>query len=154
MRSLRHPATIVSVIALGVALTGTAGAITMINGAQIRNGTITGAKLRNLTVTGTKVQNHSLTWAKLTHPVIRVNAGDVPTVAPGTHGVWFNDCPRGWTAIGGGYTLGTTYAAGMTAYSASLDTHLNGYAVEFSNQSTPPQPMSGVQVSVTCLQTP
>ena len=45
MRSLRHPATVIASLALLASLVGTGYASGVINGRQIKNGTITGSKL-------------------------------------------------------------------------------------------------------------
>jgi hypothetical protein len=51
---------IVALLALTVALGGTAVAAVVINGKNIKNGTVTGKKLKNNTVTGKKVKESSL----------------------------------------------------------------------------------------------
>ena len=56
---------IIAIIALIVAVSGSAIAATMINGSNIKNGTITGAKLKTNSVTGAKVKNGSLSAADL-----------------------------------------------------------------------------------------
>jgi hypothetical protein len=54
VRHFKHPATIIATVALLVALTGTAGAAirAMINGSQIKNGTISQSKLSKSAITG------------------------------------------------------------------------------------------------------
>ena len=152
MRSLRHPATIIAIVALVVALTGTASAITMISGAQIKNGTITGAKLKNLTIPGTKLANHTIPPVKLTKPLLRDYDGGAISVSPGQHVVTGAGCPAKWTAISGGYNLGTTYATGITASFLDVEPSYNVAVVEFSNTSL--QTMTGAYAIATCMYTP
>jgi hypothetical protein len=71
MRHHISPSMVVALIALAIALGGTAYAATQINGAQIKNGTITGKKLKKHTLTGTQVN-----VAKL---------GKVPSAASADH---------------------------------------------------------------------
>jgi hypothetical protein len=71
MRRHISPSMLVALIALAIALGGTAYAATQINGGQIKNGTITGEKLKNHTLTGTQ-----LNLAKL---------GKVPSSAAADH---------------------------------------------------------------------
>lgn len=62
-RLARHrpsPSMIVALVALSVALGGTAFAAATINGKNIKNGTVTGKKLKNNTVTGKQVKESSL----------------------------------------------------------------------------------------------
>jgi hypothetical protein len=55
------PATIISLVALFVALGGTSYAAVVITGKNIKNGSITGKDVKNSTLTGKKVKNRSLT---------------------------------------------------------------------------------------------
>jgi hypothetical protein len=152
MKSLKHPATIISVLALIVALTGTAGAITLINGSQIKNGTITGVKLRNATITGTKIANHTIPQVKLVRPLLRTYASGPYTIPAGVHVIQAAGCPRFWTPVSGGYDVGTTYAAGMSASMLDVEPAQNAVGVEFSNQSG--QSMTDAYALATCLYTP
>jgi hypothetical protein len=62
---LLHPATIIAVIALLVALTGAGYAATQIGTAQLKNNAVTTAKLKNNAVTTAKLKNNAVTTAKL-----------------------------------------------------------------------------------------
>jgi hypothetical protein len=88
MKALRQPATIISILALGVALTGTASAITMISGAQIKNGTITGNKLKNYTIPGVKIANGTITGNKVanrTIPGMKIANGTITSTQVANH---------------------------------------------------------------------
>ncbi len=63
-----HASLVVSVIALFVALGGTAVAVNQIGTSQIKNGAITSAKLRDGAVGTGKVANQAVTSAKLIMP--------------------------------------------------------------------------------------
>ncbi len=52
-----RPATVIAVIALIAACTGSATAASLITGKQIKNGSVTGADLRNNSVTGADLRN-------------------------------------------------------------------------------------------------
>jgi hypothetical protein len=60
-RRLPSPAMIVALIALFVALSGSATAALVITGANIKNGTVTGRDLKNNSITGLDVKESSLT---------------------------------------------------------------------------------------------
>jgi hypothetical protein len=79
---------VVALIALAIALGGTAYAATQINGGQIKNGTITGKKLKKHTLTGTQVD-----VAKL---------GKVPSAASADHATTAGSA----TSAGNASTLG------------------------------------------------
>jgi hypothetical protein len=153
MKSLRHPATIISIVALVVALTGTAGAISMINGSQIKNGTITGVKLRNSTITGTKIANHTIPQVKMSRPLLRDYDGEQITLAPGQHMVTGAVCPRSWTAISGGYSLGSVIKTGFTASFMDVEPAYNVAVTDFSNTSST-DTMTNAYAIVTCMYTP
>lgn len=71
-RLMPSPSMIVAACALLLAGSGVGVAATkLINGSQIRNGTITGAKLRNGTITGAKLQNRTITAGKLASGVVK-----------------------------------------------------------------------------------
>jgi hypothetical protein len=55
------PATVISLVALFVALGGTSYAALVITGKNIKNGSITGKDVKNSTLTGKKIKNRSLT---------------------------------------------------------------------------------------------
>jgi len=62
-RLLRHrpsPAMIVSIVALFVALGGSASAVVVITSKNIKNGTIRGKDIHNRTITGKKLKNHTV----------------------------------------------------------------------------------------------
>jgi len=71
------PSLVVAVIALVVALGGTAIAQSLITGRDIRNGSITGKDIRNGTITGRKVKRDSLTGRQ----VRESSLGQVPSAA-------------------------------------------------------------------------
>jgi hypothetical protein len=105
MKALRQPATIISILALGVALTGTASAITMISGAQIKNGTITGNKLKNYTIPGVKIANGTITGNKLanrTIPGIKIANGAITSTQVANHTL-------GWTKLSNDVLTGLNY---------------------------------------------
>jgi hypothetical protein len=64
MRTLLHkrpsPAMLMSLVALFVALGGSAGAVVVITSANIKNGTIRGNDIHNRTITGKKLRNHTV----------------------------------------------------------------------------------------------
>lgn len=71
MRTLLTPTRVLVVLALVLALGGTAAAATgLINGSQIKNGTITANKLKNGTVTAGKIKNGTLTKNKFARGVL------------------------------------------------------------------------------------
>lgn len=59
------PAMVVSLIALGVALSGTAVAATLITGANVKNNSLTGADIKDASLTGADVKPGSLDAAHL-----------------------------------------------------------------------------------------
>ena len=69
MRRMFHPhpsaGLVIALIALFLALGGTTVAAVVINGANIKNGTITANKLKNGTLTGTQVKKDSLTGTQI-----------------------------------------------------------------------------------------
>ena len=76
------PSMIIAIIALIVAVSGSAIAATMINGSNIKNGTIPGAKLKNNSVTGAKVKNGSLSAADLSVAAQSALKGQVGATGP------------------------------------------------------------------------
>lgn len=62
---LLHPATIIAVIALMVALSGVGYAASTIGTAQLKNNAVTTAKIKNNAVTTAKIKNSAVTSAKL-----------------------------------------------------------------------------------------
>jgi hypothetical protein len=62
---LLHPATIVAVIALLVALSGAGYAATKIGTAQLKNNAVTTPKIKNAAVNAAKLKNNAVTSAKL-----------------------------------------------------------------------------------------
>lgn len=67
LRRLRelHPATVIAAIALFVALGGTATAITLITGKNVKDGSLSGADIKDRSLSGTDIQDGSLTNADL-----------------------------------------------------------------------------------------
>jgi hypothetical protein len=72
------PALVVSVIALVVAMSGSAVAAKLLTGSDIQNGTITGADLKDGKVTGRDVKNGSVHKADLASSVRRALESDTP----------------------------------------------------------------------------
>lgn len=88
LRSRRpSPATAISVVALIVALTGTAYAAQSINGGAIRKQSIGGGKLKKNTLTGFQINNNKL--------------GEVPRAKRATHTYWavVNNPPGAGNAV-------------------------------------------------------
>jgi hypothetical protein len=88
LRSRRpSPATVISVIALIVALTGTAYAAQSINGGAIKKQSIGGGKLKKNTLTGFQINNNKL--------------GEVPRAKRATHTYWavVNNPPGAGNAV-------------------------------------------------------
>jgi hypothetical protein len=98
---------IVAACALLLAGSGVGVAATkLINGSQIRNGTITGAKLRNGTITGAKLQNRTITAGKLASGVLKAYP---MFVFAEDEGFYFSDPANGVYArvLPGGGAVGT-----------------------------------------------
>jgi hypothetical protein len=92
MRTLLTPTRVLVVLALVLALGGTAAAATgLINGSQIKNGTITANKLKNGTVTAGKIKNGTLTKNKFARGVLTA----------GTRGATGAAGPQGHQGAGG-----------------------------------------------------
>ncbi len=128
MRSLRHPATIISILALGASLTGSAFASGLINGSQIRNNTISSAKLTPAlrgqinTINGSRISNNTISAAKLApallaqinmRPIKSISFETVASpafyVASEATGTATATCPVGTTVVSGGFfsSIGT-----------------------------------------------
>ena len=167
MRSLRHPATLIAIVALVVALTGSAYASGLINGKSIRNGTITGAKLANRTVTGAKLANRTVTGAKLANrtvtgaklangAIVAANlstvvrdgltyfqpVGTTGTVGAGATAVVEAHCPSVAIPISGGYLIPNATNT-TTVQVDALDEAGNGWMAQVFNNGA-----SAIQVSV------
>ncbi|MSW51576.1 MAG: hypothetical protein F2817_11920, partial [Actinobacteria bacterium] len=56
MKTLRHPATIISIVALFFSLTGGAIAAVVITGKNVRNNSLTGADVRNGSIASADVK--------------------------------------------------------------------------------------------------
>ena len=96
MKSRRpSPALVISIIALVVALGGTATAAVVISSSsQIKNGVITGADIRNSSITGSDVRKGTLTGSKLRNDTITLSK-----LSPGTERL---------IRRGGGGTIGSS----------------------------------------------
>jgi hypothetical protein len=68
---LLHPATIIAVIALLVALSGAGYAATKIGTAQLKNNAVTTAKIKNAAVNTPKLKNNAVSSAKLAGGAVR-----------------------------------------------------------------------------------
>ncbi|HEU5320179.1 MAG TPA: hypothetical protein VFX28_05210, partial [Methylomirabilota bacterium] len=79
---LLHPATILAVIALLVALSGAGYAATKIGTAQLKNNAVTKAKIKNGAVSTAKLQNGAVNSAKLAGGAVR--AADLGSAAVGS----------------------------------------------------------------------
>jgi hypothetical protein len=118
-RRLPSPAMIVALIALFVALSGSATAALMITGANIKNGTVTGYDLKNGSVTGYDLKTDAVTGAKVKNGTLMASdfeAGQLPagvsglevvtgsptTLFAGQSGYAQAYCPGGKRAISGG----------------------------------------------------
>ncbi len=156
MRSLRHPATLIAIVALVVALTGSAYASGLINGKSIRNGTVTGAKLANRTITGGKLANRTITGAKLANgAVVPANLSAVVrgglnyfqpvrttgTVGAGATAAVESHCPSFAIPISGGYSIPN--ATGTTVQVDDLEQAGNGWMAQVFNSGA-----SAIQVTV------
>jgi hypothetical protein len=80
---LLHPATIIAVIALLVALSGVGYAATTIGTSQIKNNAVTTAKIKNNAVTAAKIKNNAVTAAKIANGAVTAAklANDAVTAA-------------------------------------------------------------------------
>ena len=67
---LLHPATIIGVIALLVALSGVGYAASTIGTAQLKNNAVTTAKIKNNAVTKAKLRNNAVTTAKIKNSAV------------------------------------------------------------------------------------
>ena len=147
MRSLRHPATLIAIVALGVALTGSAYASGLINGKSIRNGTITGAKLANRTVSSAKLANGAIVPANLS-TLVRDGltyfqpVGATGTVGAGATTVVEAHCPSVAIPISGGYLIPNATNT-TTVQVDALDEAGNGWKAQVFNNGA-----SAIQVSV------
>lgn len=83
-----QPATLISLIALFVALGGTSYAALSVTGKNVKNNSLTGADIKNSSITGTDVKNRSLR-------AVDFRAGELPAGAQGLQG------PKGDTGAKG-----------------------------------------------------
>jgi len=70
---LLHPATIIAVIALLVALSGAGYAATTIGTSQIKNNAVTTAKIKNNAVTTAKIKSNAVTTAKIKNNAVNAS---------------------------------------------------------------------------------
>ncbi|HEY1284559.1 MAG TPA: hypothetical protein VGF04_00585 [Solirubrobacterales bacterium] len=111
------PAMVVSVIALIVALTGTAYAAQHINGGAIKKQTIGGGKLKKHTLTGFQINNNKL--------------GVVPAAKRATHTYWAvvnNPTGAGNAALARASDVGIAAAEGGGAVTVSFPQNVTGCA--------------------------
>lgn len=98
-----QPATVISSIALFVALSGTATAATLLTGANIKNNSLTGADVKSSSLTGSDIKNKSLGASDLSASAIKSlkSAGPAgpagPAGAPGPQGAPGAGGPTGLT---------------------------------------------------------
>jgi hypothetical protein len=119
------PALAVSVIALVVALGGTAvgaGRLLITSSSQVKNGSLTGADLKKGSITGTEIKAHSLSAS-----VLR-SSGTASSVSPSSAG------PKAWEAY---RKSGPVLASGGSATVATLDLAPGVYAVFAKVNLTP-----------------
>ena len=83
-RQLLHPATLIAVLALLIATSGTAYAI-VITGKQIKDGTVTTADIRNGSLTGTDIKDSSLAGADIKNGSI--GSSDLAATAKGARAI-------------------------------------------------------------------
>jgi hypothetical protein len=76
---LLHPATIIAVIALLVALSGAGYAATTVGTSQLKNNAVTTPKIKNTAVTTAKLKNNAVTVAKIASNA--VGAGKIANAA-------------------------------------------------------------------------
>ena len=74
-----QPATVISLVALFVALGGTSYAALSVTGKNVKNSSLTGADIKNSSITGTDVKNRSLR-------AVDFRAGELPAGAQGPQG--------------------------------------------------------------------
>ncbi len=99
-RQLSSPPMIVALIALAVALGGTAWAAATLTGAHIKNGTLTGVDIKDSSLTGLDVRNGSLGVVDLSLAARRALKG--ATGAPGATGPIGPQGPAGTNGTPGG----------------------------------------------------
>ncbi|MEV4423254.1 hypothetical protein AB0L40_25255 [Patulibacter sp. NPDC049589] len=118
-----RPAGIIALLALFLALGGTATAAKLITGAQIKNSSVTGADLKNSSVTGADVKNRSLTASDLSAATVKSLAGKAgPTGATGAVGPAGPGGPAGPAGAAG--APGAQGPAGIvSALTVADDTH-------------------------------
>ncbi len=130
LRSRRpSPAMIVAVIALIVALTGTAFAAQNINGGAIKKQTIGGGKLKQKTLTGFQINTNKL--------------GTVPAAKRASHTYWavVNNPPgAGNAALARASDAGITASEGGGAVTVALPVNISGCAdvADRNNAGTTP----------------
>jgi hypothetical protein len=118
----------VSIVALIVALSGTAGAATtLITTKMLKNGSVTGAKIANNAVTGAKVQNGSLGLSDLSKGAVtkllsqsatntlnqfspQSVVGPAVLLQAGASGTAYASCPQGTWLTGGGFSAPAGHA--------------------------------------------
>ena len=157
MRALRHPATLISIVALIVALTGSVYASSLISGKQIRNGTITGAKLANRTITGAKIANGTIAPANLSNIVrfglnyfVPFNASG--TIAAGSDSVVEAFCPNSaFVPVSGGYSAPALTPSATVQVSELDEAGNGGWKVQIDNTGPSAIP---VVVQVLCAASP
>jgi hypothetical protein len=112
------PAMLVALLALFVALGGSAYAVNKVGTNQIKNNAVTTPKIKNNAVTTAKVANGAITTAKVKSGAIQGDRlsviqveGEEVTMNPGTSEIAYANCPEGRQAIGYTWdnTLGVSY---------------------------------------------
>lgn len=144
-----------AVLALLVAVSGTATAAAMITGAQIKDNTVHGRDITNASVTGKDVKDKSLTPADFTGSVQGPPGPTGPDgpqgqagasglqyvtngidIATGKTETWAVSCPVGKVVVGGGVSSNNPYYARIVE-SAPLDNGA-GWWVGLRNQHSAP----------------
>src|SRR4051812_7332780 len=137
MKSLRSrrpsPAMVVAIVALIVALAGTAYAAQTINGGAIKKQTIGGGKLKHKTLTGFQINTNKL--------------GTVPTAKRATHTYWAvvnNPAGAGNAALARASDEGISAAEGGGAVAVVFPANVTGCAnVAGRNNAATTVPMAG-----------
>jgi hypothetical protein len=100
---------------------------------KIADGQVFGSDIADVTIGASDIADSAITSTKLAggavKPNLRIVAGSVTTIAPGSNGVAQVDCPSGYSVTGGGYT-GTT--GSIQAY-ANLPRDANTWIVGAKN---------------------
>ena len=127
---LPSPAMAVALLALFVAMGGSAWAVTKVGTNQIKNNAVTTAKIKPGAVNASRLGSGAVTGSKLavgsvggSNVAVQQIAGDPVTVLEGSSQIVTATCPEGKTAISAGFEadLGAVwahilYVAGPTAY--------------------------------------